>query len=373
MERAIRLYRTEQRSSVFLFLPQHNKMDSSPELDFKATPLGALLMGGLISTFLSGIVTMQAYIYARNYPTDRPLVKVLAGSTWLLDIFHSTMVATSLWLYLIDGFGSKSVHDKIFWSLGVTVASTAILTFFVHAFFCNRLHKLSKGNFFLTVPIAFVALFRLVAACVTTAEMIRLQSFSMFMAQFRWVFTLGLALSSVADVLIASGMCFFLRQNRTGTSDLDRIIDSVIYYTIENGLLTSIATILSLVFWLATPHNLVYMGLHFAISKLYANSLLASLNARKSLRQAHSSIRDVHRPSLGQGFPPNVRRLSNFTARSDCYQTGTRLEINVEKTIDCIVEEDGPYTPGTAYQMGERSYISGESTNPHKDSMWMPT
>ncbi|KAI0812363.1 hypothetical protein BC629DRAFT_1589144 [Irpex lacteus] len=355
----------------------------SVAFDVKAT-FGALLMGGLISTFLSGAVSMQAYLYARNHQTDRVRVKVLATAIWLLDVFHNMMVATSLWLYLINGFASDNVHDRIVWSLGVTVASTAVLTFLVHGFFCHRLHKLSKGNFFLTVPIAFVALFRLVAACVTTAEMIRLQSFSAFVAQFKWVFTLGLALSSIADVLIASGMCFFLKQNRTGTSDLDRIIDAVIYYTIENGILTSVATILSLVFWLATPHTLVYMGLHFAISKLYANSLLASLNARTTLRQAHATIRDVHRPSLGQGFPPNVRRLSKFTAvredfesatmiqgadspLTDRFQTGTKLEINVEKTVDCVVEDDGPYTPA-AYQMGERSY--GEP-NPRKE-VWMP-
>ncbi len=44
-----------------------------------------------------------------------------------------------------------------------------------------------------------------------------------------------------------------------------------------------------------------------------------------------------------------------------------QLEINVEKTVDCVVEDDGPYTPA-AYQMGERSY--GEP-NPRKE-VWMP-
>jgi len=305
---------------------------------------GALLVGGMISTFLSGAVSMQAYLYARTYQNDRTSVKCLVLGTWLLDIFHTTMVATSLWDYLIQGFGSQTLHDKIFWSLGMTVASTAILTFGVHCFFVHRLYKLSKGKLYLALPIALVALMRLASACVTTAEMIRLGSFTLFLQQFKWVFTLGLALSTIADVLIAGGMCFFLRRNRTGTSDLDLIIDSVIYYTIENGILTSIATIASLVFWLGMPHNLVYMALHFGISKLYANSLLASLNARKSLRQVHSSLR----PSAGF-MPQSPRRFSKLSV------TGTKLEINVEKTIDCVVEEDGPYTP--SYHVSERSLL----------------
>ncbi|KAI0344591.1 hypothetical protein BDW22DRAFT_1063395 [Trametopsis cervina] len=341
---------------------------------------GALLVGGVISTFLSGAVSMQAYLYARTFPKDRSAVKFLVSVTWLLDVFHSSMVAMSLWEYLIAGFESPTVHDKIFWSLGMTVASTAILTFLVHCFFVHRLYKLSKGKLILALPIASVALFRLAAACVTTAEMIRLGSFALFLHQFRWVFTLGLVLSSVADVLIASGMCFYLKQNRTGSRELDRVIDSVIYYTIENGILTSIATILSLIFWLAMPHNLVYMGMHFAISKLYANSLLASLNARTTLRQVQSSI-SGQRPSIGQAFPTSARRFSRYSVvrghsfsmlafsadgrRDVPLQTGTKLEINVEKTIDCMVEEDGPYTPG--YKLSERSFT--EST-PRKEA-WM--
>jgi hypothetical protein len=37
--------------------------------------------------------------------------------------------------------------------------------------------------------------------------------------------------------------------------------------------------------WLTMPYNLVFLGLHFVISKLYANSLLISLNTRKALRE----------------------------------------------------------------------------------------
>ena len=145
---------------------------------------------------------------------------------------------------------------------------------------------------------------------------------------------------------------------------MDLIIDSVVLFTVENGILTwyvlnripstraymkfSMATIAALVCvsvaalhghgraradvhrqWLTMPHNLVFMGLHFAISKrqhsfrcvcsrlprlivtfaVYANSLLASwvqsfpmvlladcrtvrLNTRKSLRRTQAAIVD---------------------------------------------------------------------------------
>ena len=45
---------------------------------------------------------------------------------------------------------------------------------------------------------------------------------------------------------------------------------------------------------------------------------------------------------------------------------GLQLEINVEKTVDCVIEGDGPYTP-SVYQMDERSY--GESTS--RKGLWV--
>ncbi|KIP08466.1 hypothetical protein PHLGIDRAFT_126982 [Phlebiopsis gigantea 11061_1 CR5-6] len=343
---------------------------ADPTYDIRPT-LGALFIGGLICTFLSGAVSMQAYQYVRSYPNDYLTIRILVSVIWLvfhiydlpsssydpifrtLDVFHTILVGTSIWDYLIASFGDATIHDKIFWSLGVTVAVTAVLTFCVHCFFVHRLYKLSKGKLWLAGPIGFFALFRLASACVTCAKMqvlilsslaIQLGSFSEFFDQIRWVFTLGLSLSTFVDVMIAVFMCYFLWNSRTGSSDLDQMLHSVILYTIENGILTSIATVASLVFWLATPHNLVYMGLHFAISKLYASSLLASLNARKSLRQAHVSVVEGQRPTNPKRYSA---RFSVVTA------TRSKLEINVEKTIDYVVDEDGPFTP--SYQMDDRS------------------
>ncbi|GJE95888.1 hypothetical protein PsYK624_120790 [Phanerochaete sordida] len=321
---------------------------ADPTVDVRAT-LGALLVGGLICTFLSGAVAMQAYQYMRTYQKDYVTVKVLVVLIWTIDIFHTVLVGVSIWSYLVASFGNVNIHDTIFWSLGVTVAVTAVLTFCVHCFFVHRLYKLSKGNLWLAAPIAFLALARLASACVTCSKMIQLGSFSAFFHQIRWVFTLGLCLSTGTDVIIAFCMCYFLWNSRTGTSDLDAIIETVILYTVENGILTSIATIASLCFWLASPHNLVYMGLHFAISKLYASSLLASLNARKTLRQAHASVIEGQRPSI----PTSPKRFSRFSVMADRYATRSKLQINVEKTVDYVVDEEGPYTP--SYQMEVRS------------------
>ncbi|KAG1736993.1 hypothetical protein EDB19DRAFT_1007028 [Suillus lakei] len=164
-------------------------------------------------------------------------------------------------------------------------------------------------------------------------------TFTEFKREFRWVFTLGLALSSLVDVLIAVFLCYSLQATRKASSSMDYVINSVILYTFENNSLTSAATVISMICWLVMPNNLIFMGLHFVISKLYANSLLATLNARKQLRQERA-----HRGLSGElplAFPGLANRFrSNHRDSSRMDPIGTKLEINVEKTVQYEVDAD---------------------------------
>ncbi|KAI0666640.1 hypothetical protein C8Q78DRAFT_440094 [Trametes maxima] len=298
------------------------------ESDLK-TSLGALILGGMVCTGLTGIVAMQTVLYFRLFGRDGLSAKLKVGGVFLLDLLHSAMVATSNYMYCVSNFGQEDITDHVFWAVGLSIALTAIVTVIVHLFFAVRLFKLSKGNYWITIPVAVLAIARVVAAFVTTIELIRLGSFHEFGQRFRWVFTLGLVLSSVVDFLITGGLCYYLRRNRTGTGRFDHILDSVTLYTVENGLLTSVTTLVSLIFWLVKPHVLIYLGLHFAISKLYANSFLASMNARKILRaQSQSQSGSAHR--LPMIFTTRAARHSN----ADQLNLGTRVQITVDKTVD---------------------------------------
>jgi len=226
----------------------------------------------------------------------------------------------------------------------LTVAFTAVLTFLVHCFLAHRIWRLSHRNWFLTIPIIILAILRLMSAATTTGQMIRLHSFTAFKAQFRWLFTLGLALSSTVDIIITASLLFLLHESRTGTNRLNDVIDSLIRYTFETGSLTCAGTIVTMICWLALSHSLVFMGLHFVISKLYANSLLVTLNTRQIIRSTHSSreARVVH-PIVHL----NDRRLDDSPTTDlysrdiafDKYNSSRKLEINVMKSVEQAVEE----------------------------------
>ncbi|KAI0323955.1 hypothetical protein GY45DRAFT_1375938 [Cubamyces sp. BRFM 1775] len=100
---------------------------------------------------------------------------------------------------------------------------------------------------------------------------------------FSWSFYAGFGAEVVADAIITISQCLLLVRMRTGLERTDSIISLMMKYSINTGLLTSICAILVLVTYeSAQPTNFIYFTFYFVYSKLYVNSLLATLNARRS-------------------------------------------------------------------------------------------
>ncbi|KAL4068817.1 hypothetical protein V8B97DRAFT_750629 [Scleroderma yunnanense] len=232
-------------------------------VDVPAT-FGALLTGAFIATALSGVVTTQALLYVKLYPIDAASTKTIVAVIWTLDTGHTCLVLASIWIYFIQYYGEASKINDI------PIPLAAILTFIVHCFYARRIHKVSRRDWRITLPIVILAFCRLCSATLCTAEMIHSKTFSAFRANFRWLFTLGLALSCLVDILIAVFLTYTLRSNRRASTSLDHVINSVILYTLETGSLTGAATVVSMIFWLIMPYNLIFMALHFVISKYHA-------------------------------------------------------------------------------------------------------
>ncbi|KAI0360705.1 hypothetical protein OH77DRAFT_1493124 [Trametes cingulata] len=81
---------------------------------------------------------------------------------------------------------------------------------------------------------------------------------------------ISLGAGVVADILIAAAMCVLLVQRRTGFSSLCALLCLISYATM--------------------PSNFVFIAFYFVLPKLFLNSLLATLNARRPLREASASM-----------------------------------------------------------------------------------
>ncbi|KAJ7900778.1 hypothetical protein B0H13DRAFT_2275331 [Mycena leptocephala] len=357
--------------------------------------LGALLVGGAVALVLSGIVTVQCIIFYKLYPNEVRIQNLMVLAVWLLDLLHSAFIVTSLFNYFIDFFGDTTRIDHIPWSVALSVVVTAIQTLIVHWYFAHKIYKSSGKNWWITAPIVLLAFLRLLAASVSTTEMIRRHKYSAFNEKYPgWVFTTGLSLSASVDIIITGWLCYFLQKMRRRTAStpyafpppslhlspkilfrrMAQVVDTLTLYTLENGFLTCVTTTASLICWLTMPNNLVFLGLHFIIGKLYANSLLISLNTRKSLREMRWEKSELGDPSV------SARTRGDFTVpyTSTSYPYGavsmespsstyrpafkvnprvlpSQLDIRVERrgsdlSASSVQNDDAPH----AYEQGQR-------------------
>jgi len=88
------------------------------------------------------------------------------------------------------------------------------------------------------------------------------------------------------------------------------LLNGLLIWTIETGLLTSFASVAVLIFFHTMEFNYIWFAVYLPLAKLYSNSVLASLNARPARRQRlglvqHSSsespIRFATRSSVTSG------------------------------------------------------------------------
>jgi hypothetical protein len=330
---------------------------------------GAILLGCFIAVSLSGVLALQACLYYRLYPKDGVSNKVMVAVVWTLDAVHTCLICTSAWRYLIANYGNVSYQGHVPLTVALSIGVTAFVTLITHLFYARRLLRLSKQNWFIIGPLLLLVIGRVASGLVTTVELGRLQNFPAFTARFKSVFTLGLAFSSMADVIITFGMCFYLQESRQGLGTMDKVVGSIIVYTVNNGALTCVSTIVSMICWLTMPHNLIFMALHFVIAKMYANSLLATLNTRKALRGRTVPFKET--PGHGHPMPVLLSSPLGRAIRSPPVPDGTldfaeagetkgasyltytpeggetssmqgvQLHITVEKTVQYDTDDDG--------------------------------
>ncbi|KAG6380553.1 hypothetical protein JVT61DRAFT_4912 [Boletus reticuloceps] len=264
-----------------------------------ATVYGSMLLGTCFGCALTGIVFVQCVLYYKLYPGDFAWTKALVFLVWAFDMMHTVCIVSATWESVITNFNEPAKMDQIPPALGLSVAVTAVVTFMVHCFFANRIRMLTK-RWYIAAPLVFLAFLRLFSACVSTSEIIRLKHYSLFIKPYpSWVFTLGVTLSASVELIITTVMVIFLGSRKTGFANMNHVINSLILYTLETGGFTTLVTIASLLCWLLMRHNLIFLGMHFAIAKLYANSLLATLNMRKRFRVDHVTSSDQN-----NGLPP---------------------------------------------------------------------
>ncbi|KAI6135377.1 hypothetical protein EV401DRAFT_528533 [Pisolithus croceorrhizus] len=159
---------------------------------------------------------------------------------------------------------------------------------------------------------------------------------------FEILYTSTPAVSAVvlAEVLITVSLCILLYDggSRSAAPRTKRLLNTLIVYAVNRCLLTLLVTIAEVTVdgdqTAAWP-----MTLEFIVGKLYANSLLASLNTREYLRSQDSSVESD--PRLNTICFADAPKLSGDIGTSrdgvkgfDECEVAVRVDVTTEPTLD---------------------------------------
>jgi hypothetical protein len=306
---------------------------------------GATFIGLVVSAFLCGCMIVQMYIYHKSEKakTDSIQLKVFITSVWLLDFIQLFFQGHVVYDGLITNYGNNNwfMDSSCQWSLAVSIGFNAVIAALVQGFYARRLLLLSERIRALPIAIALLAVVGLAFGLATVAFTFKIVVFEQF-GDLIWVVDAWLGIVIVADVAIVSAMCWYLGHKRTGFNNTDVLIDRLLFLTVNTGLLPTIFEVAHIVSFTIARDNFAHMTFNFVAPKLYANSFLATLNARGALSQSNKTQTHVTSPALTSfAHTPTDNRyeLRSFVQEPDLYykpSTSPRTQMPMVTTVRVI-------------------------------------
>ncbi|KAJ7112692.1 hypothetical protein C8R44DRAFT_882445 [Mycena epipterygia] len=178
--------------------------------DFDNT-IGYTLLGVMINTYLTGILTSQFFTYwntnnssAEYTDTDPLWNKALVVFLFVVNATQAAAVVYMSWFYCVTNFANPQVVAIILWPYPFTALMTAVLALINQTFQCWRIYVFTKSKILVGVILAaaLVACGTGFAAAIQSATVISSQLTKL--AALQPVIEANLASQCAVDVLIAS-------------------------------------------------------------------------------------------------------------------------------------------------------------------------
>jgi len=295
----------------------------SPDIVY--TTVGPFLIGTWISTWLYGMMLIQAREYYRTATNDPRWIKYMVAFLLVAETLNSVFDIYIAYHFSVLEFGNAEGIFTSFWAVNAHPAMSATISSIVQSFFGWRVKKLT-GRSWLASIIIVLSIIQFLAGVGSSIGTVVVPNMAQF-HKFKSVVIVWLGLAPLDDLLIAGSLTWYLRSHKTGFSSTDDITSRITRMTMQNAAITVIWTTFNLAFFLAYTNNL-YVIFKFPLTKLYSNCLISSLNAR---RWWQSPGQGFTYPSLEDGQKPTPAGI-HVTTMTEVLQETHELQIS---SINC--------------------------------------
>ncbi|KAF4592722.1 hypothetical protein EYR38_008422 [Pleurotus pulmonarius] len=314
---------------------------------------GAAFVGVIVAAVLHGVSCAQAWYYF-THQNDKWFVKTLVSLVILFDTIHQILISHTVYTYLVTNYNNPDQLQLLVWSVLVEVLFNVrifSLAGFQKTDFVAGIYRILSSKFPSTEGLAaersehlvdgasgkWAPLYSVSAANVIQAFLVlsefgcvlafaalscvllisnfihysSLQSIShslrfttyMELATLKELSITVNALGAAGDVVIAFSLCVLLHRSRTGFQRSDSMINKLIIFAVNTGVLT-----------------------------IYSNSLLATLNARKMIRAASGGVQSTSdHNNISFREIPATKSLKSI-ARLHKRPTQTNISIMIDTT-----------------------------------------
>lgn len=290
---------------------------------------------------LWGVTCVQSYTFLTSNFKDQSKFKLLVVFLWVLDTFDSCLNGHLLYFYMVSNYLNPLALLTPVWSVIIHVAITSISNFIIRSLFAFRVYRLSRGNIPATAWIMAISMTDLVTGIVISAKAFSVSTYA-DLDRISSLMYLSFAAGTGSDVSVAICLCYLLHKSRTGFRKTDTIINVLMQYTVNTGLIVAIDAAAGMLTYIFMPHNLIFLGFYLLLSKLYLNSYLASLNAREFLREKIEEPVSLNLTDISARFTRT--QSHNVPLSPTIYEKrgsqGDKMEISIHSMVHRAVDDD---------------------------------
>ncbi|KAM5536926.1 hypothetical protein V8D89_009473 [Ganoderma adspersum] len=260
------------------------------------------LIAVVLSTAVYGITVLQTYIYFRSSGKDSVRLRSFVAFLFILDTTALILGIDAFFEYVVTDFGETWLLLELPHALAFETLITHFIGALTQCFFAYRLWDLSRRNIPLVSTITILAVFSFVFGTVVSIRIYTDPNFfSLASREMLSLVGTGNALSVVCDIIITAALSYYLHSKRTGFERTNSMINRLIIYAINRGTLTAICQAGVFVSFVAFPGRLFHFPFDFLMGKLYCNTLLAILNAQRTMRTDGDNVMEVDTYILNPG------------------------------------------------------------------------
>ncbi|TRM68470.1 hypothetical protein BD626DRAFT_565306 [Schizophyllum amplum] len=333
--------------------------------------VGAALVGALCAAALYGVSCVQTWWYFTRYSTDVWYIKSLVLLAFVFDTVHQVLISHTVYYYVVSNYNNPGILLNMTWSILLEVLFNGLIGLLVQGFLTMRVWKLSNKCRWLTVLITGFVISEFACSVAFTAKSLELSTWRELSSLKPLSMTVNV-LGAAADVIIAAGLFFYLQRSRTGFKKSDTMISKLILFAVSTGMLTSICAIASLISIVVWGDTLIYVAFYFR--QTYSNSLLATLNARKDIRDLiddpeslsfslQTRSKSVHNRTYGSQRPNNISvQIETIQERVREQEQRSREEDDLRESVrlsERFLERGSWFSGRSSWTEGRRSWTEG--------------